>query len=433
MLWAGFNLPGHREGGSLFTAMRKPRSTTAIRLIETLVLAAVLTAPAVEAQTYRVIYAFTGGADGANPVGLTMDSAGNLYGVAAQGGNDFIQACTFGQTNGCGTVFKLTPTGGSWQFNVLYAFTGAPDGSIPSSSPTLGPDGNLYGTTYWGGMGTCVPARGCGTVYEVALADCRSGTCTPSENILYRFSGGSDGAKPDNADVIFDAAGNLYGTAREGGNTQHNAGYGVVYELMPSGGWTEKVLYTFNGGADGAHPQAGVTMDDVGKLYGTTVRGGHDSFLCTLFEAPGCGVVFQLARLGDGWTENVLYTFQGGIDGGQPNAGLILDSQGNLYGSTLLSFSSVIGGGTLFQLTPHGQGWSFQLLPLRGSGYGPYAKLVMDEQGRLYGGTYGIPGSVFQLTPSGSGWTCRLLHQFNGADGGGPYALVLAASASSME
>jgi uncharacterized repeat protein (TIGR03803 family) len=229
--------------------------------------------------------------------------------------------------------------------------------------------------------------------------------------------------------VIFDAAGNLYGTAREGGNTQQNAGYGVVYELMPSSdGWTEKVLYTFNGGADGAHPQAGVTMDGVGNLYGTTVRGGHDSFLCNLFEAPGCGVVFQLAPSGGGWTESVLYSFQAGIDGGQPNAGLTLDSQGNLYGSTLLSFSSLSGGGTLFQLTPHSQGWSFQPLPLRSSGFGPYAKLVMDEQGRLYGGAYGSPGSVFQLTRSGSGWTYRLLHQFNGADGGGPYALVLAPS-----
>src|SRR5262249_19334077 len=150
------------------------------------------------------------------------------------------------------------------------------------------------------------------------------------------FSGGSDGAKPDNADVIFDPAGNLYGTAREGGNTQQNAGYGVVYELMPLGaGWTEKVLYTFNAGADGSHPQAGLTRDGAGNLYGTTIRGGHDSFLCNQFEYPGCGVVFQLVPAGDNWTESVLYTFQASLDGAQPYAGLILDSQGNLYGSAI--------------------------------------------------------------------------------------------------
>ncbi len=414
----------------MFTAMLMPPSTFAIRLIQSLILAAVLSTAAIQAQTYRVIYAFTGGPDGANPVGLAMDSAGNLYGAAGAGGENFIEACRFGQTDGCGTVFKLMPTGGGWQFNILHQFSGDPDGSIPASAPTLGPDGNLYGTTLWGGMGKCVPARGCGTVYEIGLSDCRSGPCTPSENILYRFTGNSDGAKPDGDDVIFDASGNLYGTTSEGGNTQQNAGYGVVWELMrSSGGWTEKVLYPFNGGADGAHPQAGVTLDSAGKLYGVTVRGGHDSPLCSLFEAPGCGVVFQLVPSGGSWTENVLYTFQARTDGGQPVGGLILDSQGNLYGSTALSFSSLNGGGTLFRLTPHGQGWSYESLPLLGGGLGPFARLVMDHQGRLYGTTLGAPGSVFELIPSGGGWTYRLLHQFTGgADGGNPYGLVLAPS-----
>src|SRR5258708_8182362 len=172
-----------------------------------------------------------------------------------------------------------------------------------------------------------------------------------TETILYSLGGGSDGQDPA-AGLIFDAAGNLYGTSIEGGGcTRLNAGCGSVFEMSPngSGGWTEKVLYGCSGGADGLQPEGTLVLDTAGNLYGTTQVGGT----C-------CGVVFKLTHNSDGsWTQSVLYTFAGGSDGSEPVAGLVFDAAGNLYGTTQEGGGGgcgIIRCGTVFELTPNSSG-----------------------------------------------------------------------------
>ena len=215
--------------------------------------------------------------------------------------------------------------------------------------------------------------------------------------------------------LVFDRAGNMYDTTAVGGN-----GNGVVYEMTHSGsGWTEQPLYAFTGTPDGATPYAGLVLDSAGNLYGTTTAGG-------LF---GQGTVFELSPSGSGWTEQVLYNFQGGSDGSFPTGGLIFDQSGNLYGSTNEGGSG--GGGTVFELTPSGGGWTYNLLYsfTGNTGCGPFANLGLDGAGNVYGTTLcdgaNNAGNVFELTPSGGGWTYSSLHDFtNGSDGGYPYSNV---------
>jgi uncharacterized repeat protein (TIGR03803 family) len=232
--------------------------------------------------------------------------------------------------------------------------------------------------------------------------------------VLYRFAnGGADGANPGSGDLIFDQAGNIYGTTTFGGK-----GYGVVYELTPSG--TESVLYAFSG-SDGYYPDAGVIFDNAGNLYGTTEDGGLNML----------GTVFELTySIGFGWAESFLYSFQNGNDGNQPSAGLIFDPSGNLYGTTSNGGSG--GGGTVFELTPSGGGWTYSLLYsfTGGNQCGPEGTLVMDGAGNLYGTTQcdgaHNKGSVFKLTPSANGWTYTSLHDFTGgSDGGYPLCNVV--------
>jgi uncharacterized repeat protein (TIGR03803 family) len=241
---------------------------------------------------------------------------------------------------------------------------------------------------------------------------------------LHAFTGTSDdGAFPEHGDLTFDQAGNIYGTTSAG----DMQGAGTVYELTPSGsGWTEKVIYPFTGGQDGEYPYAGVIFDKAGKLYGTTYVGGHLALQCNSFGGSyGCGTVFQLTPSGSGWTENVIYDFQGGgSDGFSPIAGLIFDQSGNLYGTT--SNGSSEYGGTAFELSPSNGAWIFSpLYSFIGSFFGacgPYANLVMDAAGNLYGTTYCSGGyafgSVFKLTPSSPTWIYTSLHDFTGGNDG---------------
>ncbi len=365
-------------------------------------LAVVATQPA-QAQTFNVLHTFTGGQDGAIPVaGLTMDRAGNLYGTSFRGG-----------AAGFGTVYQLKPKPSGWVFNVLYSFAGGSDGANPSSGVIFGPDGALYGTTYRGGAGY-------GTVFRLRppATFCRAVSCPWGEAVLYRFEAGADGANPE-GDLIFDRAGNIYGTTNDGGGSD-NAG--TVYELTPSGGdWRESVLHSFSFNLpDGAYPQSGVILDSAGNLYGTLPAGG--------FGAPG--TVFELTYVaGFGWTESILYSFQGGSDGGIPYAGLIFDSSGNLYGAT--SSYGTGGGGTVFELTPSGSNWTYTVLYSFTGGSGPWDSLVMDQNGNLYGTTFGgganSLGSVFKLTPTPQPpWTYTSLHDFtNGSDGAHPFSNVV--------
>jgi len=334
-----------------------------------------------------ILYSFERAEDGKSPGGtgpngsLVRDSQGNFYGTTASGGAN----------RNAGTAFKVSPSGTE---TVLHSFSGhrpnkknpAEDGDKPGAGVILDGQGNLYGTTVWGGNYNCEDSSygGCGAVFEV--------TQSGSETLLHSFNGGSDGASPS-APLIFDAEGNLYGTTAYGGSTTYcdGSGCGTVFKLSPSG--TETVLYSFTGGADGGIPIAGLIFDGQGNLYGTTEGGG--SF--------GYGTVFKLTASG---TETVLYSFSGGADGEHPAAGVVLDSQGNLYGTAGggLNNSPCVGGcGVIFEVSPSGTETVLYSFTGGDDGYYPKGPLVFDGQGNLYGttlagGVYGW-GTVFKLTP----------------------------------
>jgi uncharacterized repeat protein (TIGR03803 family) len=360
-----------------------------------------------QTQTFGVIHNFTAGLDGSSPyAGLTIDGAGNLYGTTFYGGAG---PCNDGFGIGCGTVFQLTHGRLGWKFNPLYEFTGNNDGAYPAGRVIFGADGTLYGTTTGGvGFGTVFNLRPSGPPCTAL--------CPWTEFVLYRFVGGADGAFPFFGDLVFDQAGNLYGTTIEGGSN----GQGVVYELSPSaGGWTQTVLYNLNAGS-GYFPYGGVTFDKAGNLYGTASMGGAYNY----------GTVYQLTPSGAEWIEHTVYSFQNNGDGSIPIGGLIADQSGNLYGTT-----AAVPGATVFELTPSNGKWIFTVLysfssnPNQGPDDGPNDGLLMDAAGNLYGTAYGegaySRGSVFKLTPSGGGWIFTDLHDFSGGDGAYPIGGVV--------
>jgi uncharacterized repeat protein (TIGR03803 family) len=353
--------------------------------------------------------------DGANPYGgLIFDGSGNLYGTTVVGG-----------AYGYGAVFELTPAaGGRWTEKVLYDFSdNSSDGNHPQAGLVFDAAGNLYGTTGYGGSGACSngTAVGCGTVFE--LSPQLGGDW--KEKLLHSFdNNGTDGNYPV-ASLIFDADGNIYGTTQYGGAYDD----GTAFELTPTGGsWTETVLHTFSpNGGDGEIPYAGLVFDAAGNLYGTTVYGGAYLF----------GTVFELTpAVGGTWTETVLHDFNNnGSDGTDPEASLILDSYGNLYGTTVTG-GGPYSGGTVFQLIPTvGGTWKERLLHSFGNGRDgiyPTASLMFDASGNLYGTTFGggayYNGTVFELSPIlGVGWVEKPLHAFVGSarDGVGPFASVV--------
>jgi uncharacterized repeat protein (TIGR03803 family) len=347
---------------------------------------------AAHAQAFTTLYNFKGQADGGTPSGvLSMDRAGNIYGTASTGGNETCEPT-------CGTVFKLSRKGSGWVFSPIYSFHGS-DGDTPESGVIIGPDGNLYGTTMAGG------ALGQGVVYRLQPPPiaCQAVLCPWTETVLHSFAGNPDGSGPGFGSLVFDKTGNIYGTTIGGGANYE----GTVYELSPSnGGWTETVIYSFQPEPDGNQPEAGVSFDAAGKLYGTTVAGGSGSL----------GTVFQLTPSGSGWTESVLYRFSYGPDGVEPFAGITVDAGGNLYGATGNGFPAV------FELTPSNGGWTFQVLYTLDAIYGPYESLSFDPAGNLLGTVYEGTPEVLRLTPSNGQWT---LTGFNGGAGGFPLSNVI--------
>jgi hypothetical protein len=381
--------------------------------------------------TETTLYSFLGNPDGCNPIGpVVFDKAGNIYGTT--------QYC--GQL-GNGSVFELSPPaipGGAWTEAVLYSFTGGTsDGGVPSSGVILDSKGALYGTTLYGGYASS------GTVFKLAPPAIQGGAWT--ETTLYRFcSSGTctDGIRPSGG-LVFDKKGDLYGTASGGGNNAIGC-CGVVFELTPrkQGLWRETVLYTFLGNyfgqSDGYSPQNGVIFDTAGNLYGTTLSGG-DYSAC---QNGGCGVVFELSLSTGSWSESLLYVFQGTGDGNGPSGSLVFDKAGALYGTT--SGESVYNSGNVFRLTPpveQGGPWtesvlySFQGLPSDGSwpqGVTFVGKNLFGTTalGGLYGGgCCDLGGIAFKLTPPRTGtgaWTETILWNFgNGFDGHGPNPLTL--------
>lgn len=330
--------------------------------------------------TYRVLHSFNGSDGGFSYAGLVFDGRGNLYGT------------TKGYNGSGGNVFELSPgSGGVWTESVLHAFTGGWDGGQPLTGLTLDRIGNVYGTTSLGG------ASNSGVVFALGHVSILNW----HELVLHAFAGGNDGSAP-NGPLVFDASGNLYGTTF--GDTTHA---GTVFRLTPnrlSFGWTETILYEFQGipygsGPDGANPAAGLIFDGAGNLYGTTEFGG----------AVAGGTVFKLTpNPGGSWTESVLHDFQGGNDGNNPAGGVIVDAAGSLYGTTL--FGGPNTHGTVFKLTPSGGGhWTETVLygfAGRLDGGWPGAGVILDSAGHLYGtavlgGTGGGEhgGVVFEVTP----------------------------------
>jgi hypothetical protein len=348
---------------------------------------------------------------------------GNPYaGLAIDSAGSLYGTTNTGGSNGygAGTVFKMTHRNGNWTFAPLYSFMYGDDGGNPFAGVVFGPNGSLYGTTNDGGV------HGDGTVFSLRPPPhaCSSVLCSWTETVLYSFQGGTDGAGPYDG-VVFDRAGNIYGTTYSGGTY----GGGTVFELSPSdGGWTEGVIYAFSG-SDGAQPISGVTVDDAGNLYGTTQLGGD--YVCD-GNGPACGTAFELTySAGSGWAESFLYSFTGGADGADPYAGLIFDPSGNLYGATPGPYGAGVAG-TVFKLTPSAGAWTFSLVYGFGEGgdeCGPRGTLAMDGAGNLYGTTYCLGthfvGSVFKLTHINGSWSSTTLYSFTGrSDGGYPEAGV---------
>jgi uncharacterized repeat protein (TIGR03803 family) len=360
---------------------------------------------AAHAQTYSVLYTFKGPPDGENPVGsLVRDTAGNLYGTTSQGGDPNCPP-----NRNCGVVFKLDRTGHE---TLLYSFTGNADGGGPTGALVRDGQGNLYGTTFTGGDLNCFDTFGCGVVFKLDT----NGT----ETVLHTFAGKADGASPY-ADMIRDSDGNLYDTANQGGDTvdcEHPFGCGTIFKLNRRGGYT--VLHTFTGPPDGGHPYAGLVWDPEGNFYGTTLSGGIHS----------AGTVFKVGKTGK---YTVLYNFAASKDGGYPWGSLILDAAGNLYGTTNLG--GIDDRGTVFKLnSTTGKFMVLHRFNPVAEGAGPRAGVVRGSNGNLYGTTT-QGGDTNCLPPSGCGTIFKLsrtgkytvLHTFAGAaDGGGPWAgLVL--------
>jgi uncharacterized repeat protein (TIGR03803 family) len=360
-----------------------------------------------QAQTFKVLHTFHG-PNGANPVGaLTIDAAGNIYGTTRVGGAG---RCTGG--TGCGTAFKLGSNGKQiW----LYKFNGS-DGDVPYSELLRDSSGSLLGTTGGGGDLSCNPPYGCGTVFTLDKTGQR-------EKVLYKFTGSPDGSGPYGS-FVEDGSGNAYGATSGGGSDLQ----GTVFEIDAAG--TESVLHSFagppGGGGDGSIPEGGVIRDAAGNLYGVTFQGG----------AYGPGTVYEVDSSGN---ETLLYSFSGSSDGGYPSSTLLLDSQGNLYGTTQNGGTSSgcgLGGcGAVFELSPQsGGGWTEKVLydfcSLSGCADGeePFeGPLAMDAAGNLYGTTYfggtADHGVVFKLDTAGQE---SVLHSFTGgADGALPVAGVI--------
>jgi uncharacterized repeat protein (TIGR03803 family) len=358
------------------------------------------------AQTFTVIHNFTGGADGGQPVaGITKDARGNLYGTTSVGGSGI----------GYGTVYELTHNRSSWIFAPLYTFAGGSDGESPQFRVVIGPGGSLYGTTYQGGA--CSYFGGCGTVFSLRppVSVCPNVNCSWPESVLYRFQGPPNDGWGPYSDLVFGQDRSLYGTTLAGGTGTclGGAGCGVIYQLKPSGGsWTESVIHNFSG-IDGAEPTGAVIFDRVGNLYGTASASGQ----------YGYGSVYELMPSGTGWLAQVLYSFDAGSDGANPEGGVVFDQSGNLYGVT--NRGGATGGGTIYELSPSSGGWILTIL-YSFSGFSSLAQngLIMDGSGNLYGTTYnGGPaniGTVFKLARSNGVWTYTLLHDFSGSDGAYP-------------
>jgi len=418
----------------------------------------------------NVLHVFSGGADGGAPYGrLTVDQNGNLYGTASGGG-----------VGNNGLVFEFVPgSGGTWTENVLYDFLGGTDGSEPESAVVFDQSGNLYGTTQFGGAAAGCASRGCGTVFELKKG--ANGQWT--DTILYGFANQGSGVGPE--DLIFDSAGNIYGSESTGGpygfccgqvfelspqsggtysattlwtfKEQGDGGYpgdvilgpqgqlyganfiggnsalnGLVFELQNKGGaWTLSTAYGFPF-TDGSGSYTALTLDAAGNLFGTTEYGGLDNL----------GSVFKMTPVAGGWQESVIYSFNSTAN--SPSAvapsSVVFDAAGNLYGNASESGTINEQRGSSFQLSPGAdQAWHEEnLTGFNSSLSKPLGSLIFDKSGNLYGTAFdggAKHGAVFELTPQGNGrWTRTIVYNFTGYpdDGSHPAAGLIVDSAGNF-
>jgi len=327
----------------------------------------------------------------AGPSGLAIDTAGKLYGTFANGGS-----------HGAGLLYDFAQRAGHWFLTSLYSFLGGSNGNGPNGV-IVGPEGDLYGAAA-GGTQNCGNngASYCGLIYEASPATnvCATALCGWDETTIYQFTGNTDAA--GGGVTAFDSAGNLYGISNGGGAY----GEGTVFELTPSqGGWTEQILYSFTGGSDGGNPTSLLLGND-GNLYGTTFRGGNNNDYCVGW----CGVVFQLVPSGSGWTEDVLYAFTGTTDGNGPG-GLIQDSQGNLYGFSTHSYTyrgaplDFVAIGLIFEMSPSGGGWSFNVIYNAYENEGPDCYFMSNRPWNLiHGLTLDAAGNLYAADGGSSGY-----------------------------
>ena len=324
--------------------------------------------------TKKVLYSFSfAGGDVALPTSnLVFDAKGNLYGIGPLGG-----------AYGAGGIFELSPaSNGVWSEKIIYSFAGGSDTLPFQSGLVIDGAGNLYG--YRGGTVSSTGAITYGGIFEVEASS--NGTWT--EKVLHTFSGGNDGSAPYGGRLALDSNGNLYGQAYNGPRD-----FGLVFELvrLGNGSWSEKNLHTFTGAADGSAGFGGALFVDLnGNVFGTSSWS-----------------VFELVPGSNGtWTEKLLHTFTGGSDGAYPESGLTFGASGKIYGMT------TEGGahhGTVFALSPGSNGaWSERILhrfmTTGGDGFNPsLSTLIIDNQGNLYGttasGGTNNNGVVFEVTP----------------------------------
>jgi uncharacterized repeat protein (TIGR03803 family) len=332
--------------------------------------------PTPNGWVHTVLYSFTGGVDGGEPYkGVTLDREGNLYGTAVTGGSGSCEG-------GCGVVYKLTNSGGTYTQTVIHAFTGGHDGSGPGARVTVDRSGNVYGMTPTGG------AYGLGTIYKISPRQDANWTF----RVIHTFTGGADGGSGSAGRMIL-RNGHLYGAATTGGIS----GSGVVFALTPRGvgEWHFRTIYSFAGQPDGSFPYGALLFGRSGNIYGTTYYGGTNNI----------GAVYELSPRPVGeWAEKVLYGFQGGSAGSSPISNLAFDNIGNLYGTTS---EGGLGSGTIFKLSPAGGGqWTETVVhPFQGppDGAFPYNGMVVDQFGNFFGATVhggdNDDGSIYSFTP----------------------------------
>ncbi|HLI62596.1 MAG TPA: choice-of-anchor tandem repeat GloVer-containing protein [Terriglobales bacterium] len=353
------------------------------------------------AQTYSVIHEFAGGPLGANPAAGMVMDRAGNLYGTTFAGGAGTCGAILGAP-GCGTVFSFNPS--TERLTVLYRFTGGTDGAAPQAPLLIAPDGTLYGSTTSGGVASCVGYEGlpgCGVVFHLQPRPTPPPNATANPWLETPLYSFQG---PDGNSPFGDLAIDESGDIYGSTFVGGTQGVGVVFELTQSNGnWSESILHSFLlGASDGYSPMGGVTLKR-GNIYGTTMGGGTDLN----------GTVYQLVSGSSGWTENLLYQFTGGSDGANPSSGVTFDPDGNLYSSTLFGGSG--GSGTVFELSSGS--WAFQLLYSFTGFEGPVlSDLIFDQAGNIYGTTYNGGaynwGSVFKLTPSANGYTYTSLYDF---------------------